>query len=776
MTRAHPIQTEFTSGEFSPLLEGHLNLEKRSGAGLLVQNLLPLKQGALMRRGRTNFVKEVKDSSKRTHLVRFEFSTEQAYQIEFGDQYLRFYRNNSIITATAQNVTGVTKANPAILTYSGSDTYANGEEVYISGVVGMTELNGKFFKVANLNAGANTFELQDIDGNAIDSTLYTSYSSGGSVAEVYTIASPYTQADLFDSNGLFQVMYQQKADGIYLFHGSYAPRILTRTGHAAWALTTIIFEDGPYLALNTTTTTLALSGTSGSVTVTASAITGINNDTGFQTTDIGRTIRWKDPANNWTWLNITAWTSTTEVTAIVSGVVASAGTATVNWRLGAYSGTTGYPSVASFFQDRMVVASNRDYPDRWDMTIPGGYSDLIFYFDPTEPNGTVTDSNGITGTLQSGTVNKIVAMSANEKGLIIITVSQEWVIRPDTNNGVITPTNATSSPVSSIGGAYIKTLDIESGTVFVQRSRRKLLDVVYSFESDRLKPRDLTLLSEHITKGQIVGTAYQQEPINCVWSITGNGLLIGFTYYPDQNVFGWHRHYIGGSFADGEAVVESVSAIPSPDGSRDELWIIVKRTINGVTRRYVEYMSPHYDDLFALEDSACVDCAAIYDGAATSAVTGLDHLEGETVRVMVDGKSHPDLVVISGRITLANSRTGAKIIIGLPYKWAFKSMQMEAGATDGTAQGKTKRITGLVLRLLNTLGLKYGESATGQLDEYDFGQGQSYDETPTLFSGDTEFLRFPAGYGQSGHIYLESDGVFPACVLAIMPRVMTYEK
>lgn len=694
MTKAHPIQTAFNAGEFSPLMEGQINLEKRASAGLLVQNLIPLKQGPLIRRGRTNFVAEVKDSAKRTHLIDFEFSTVQAYQIEVGDQYFRFYRDNG----------------------------------------------------------------QIISGTA------------------YEIASPYVQADLFDTDGLFQIMYAQKADVIYLLHANYAPRALTRTGHTSWTLSTVIFDDGPYLDLNTTATTLTLSGTSGSVTVTASAITGINNNTGFQVTDIGRLIRWKDPANNWTWLTITARTSTTQVTATISGANASAGTATANWRLGVYSATTGYPTVISFFQDRLVLASNDDYPDRWDMTIPAGYSSTTFYFEPTEANGTVTDNNAISGTLQSGSVNKIVWMSSDEKGLIIGTVRQEWIIRPDTNNGVITPTNATSSPISSIGGAYIKPLDIESGTLFVQRARRRLLDVIYSFEVDRLKPRDLTLAAEHITKNQIVGYAFQQEPLNCIWAYTGAGLLIGLTYYPDQAVFGWHRHIIGGSFEDGEAVVECASVIPSPDGSRDELWLIVKRTINGATKRYVEYMSPYYDDETELSDAAHVDSALSYSGVATATVTGLDHLEGETVRVMVDGKSHPDLIVTGGAITLANSRTASKITAGLAYKWAFKSMQIEAGATDGTAQGKTKRITGFILRLLNTLGLKFGESADSQLDEYDFNQGQSYNETPELFTGDTEFLRFPAGYTQSGHIYLEDDGVFPACILATMPRVVTNEK
>lgn len=929
MPKAHPIQAAYNAGEFSPLMEGHINLEKRADAGLLVQNLLALKQGPLMRRGGTKFVKEVKDSSNRTALIPFEFSTIQAYQIEVGDQYFRFYRNNSIITATAQNITDITEADPAVVTYSGSDTYANGDEVYISGVSGMTEVNGKFFIVANVNAGANTFELNDIDGNNIDSTNYTAYTSGGTVAEVYTVASPYEQANLFDSDGLLQMQYAQSADVLFLTTGAYATRSLSRTGHASWTLTSLVLNDGPYLDVNDTATTLTLSGTSGSVTVTASATTGINGNTGFASTDVGRIIRWKDPANNWTWLTITAFTDTTHVTATISGPNASAGTATANWRLGVYSDTTGWPKVVAFFQDRILLANCDDYPDRWDLSITGGYSQGTLYFQPSNAAGTVSDSDAISGTLQSGSINPILWAAADEKGLLLGTAKKEWLVRSSETNSVLTPSNAKADPVSSLGSAYIKPIEAESGVIVAQRARRRVHDIVYSFELDRLKPRDLTLAAEHITQGGLQATAFQQEPVNNIWAIRGDGLLIGQTYYPDQGVFGWGRHPIGGvaSIAqisqsagdnvgdmtgnggldaafDGDtsktaaesakasgltgyvakdwgkgksrtvtqykiwgssdsgydsasgsaaisvslrgsndginwtvlhsttvtdndtanaqtfntgisttqayryhavflsaatspilaqvefygsgttnphAIVESISVIPSSDGTRDELWLIVKRLISGTTRRYVEYMTRYYDSDMDKEDAFHVDCGLTYDGAATDTVTGLDHLLGETVKLMVDGKAHPDLTVselsdgVVG-VTLANSRTGSVIQIGLGNKWAFLSMQIEAGAADGTAQGKTKRITNVVVRLLNTLGLRYGAGPDKELDEYDFDQGSEYDKDTPLFTGDTPPLPWPSGSEQAGQIYLEHDGVFPACIRAIMPRVITQDR
>lgn len=770
MVRASPIKTAFNAGEYSPLMEGHINLERLPDSCRLLQNLIALKQGPAVRRGGTRFVKEVKNSAHNTVLIPFEFNVEQAYQIEAGDEYFRFYTDNAAITATAQSITGITQADPAVLTYSGSDTYANGDEVFITGVSGMTQVNGKFFRVANVNTGANTFELKTTDGVDVDATGFDAYSSGGTVAEVYEVASPYQQEDLLDADGIPLYQYAQSADVLYIVHGLYNTRSLTRTGNASWTVNSMTFNDGPYLPENTTTTTLTLSGTSGSVTVTASATLGINNGQGFLVTDIGRLIRFKDPANNWTWLKITAHTSTTVVTATISGQNASAGTATESWRLGVYSETTGYPKVITFFQDRVLLAGCSAYPDRYDLTRTGGYSDTEFLFAPTDRDGTVTDDAAITGTLQSGQVNVIQWAGTDNAGLVIGTAKKEWIVRPSATNEVLTPENAKADPFSSIGSAPIQPVQAESGTIFVQRARRRLHDIIYSFERDTLKPRDLTIASEHITRTGLCEITFQQEPINTLWARRQDGLLIGETYYPDEAVFAAHRHPLGGN-----GLVKSISVIPSADATRDELWLIVERTIDGTTRKYIEYMTRYYEDDIAKEDAFHVDCGLTYDGAATSTVSGFEHLEGETLKVMVDGRSHPDLEVVDGIITLANDRTGEVITAGLGCPWAFKSQRIEAGSQDGTSQGKTKRITGFVVRLLNTLGLYYGKDET-DFDEYDFNQAASYDEDLALFSGDTEFLLWPNGYETEGSVYLSHDGVFPVCLQAIMPVLSTYDR
>ncbi len=768
MVKASPIQTNMTAGEFSPLLYGHINLEKWAESLRIAQNVICLKQGPVTRRGGSMFVKEVRDSTDTTILIPFKFSDNEAYILEFGDSYIRFYQDYGSVVLTAQNITGITKANPAVLTYSGSDTYANGDEVFITGVVGMTNVNNKFFRVANVNAGANTFELTDTDGNNVNSTSYPAYSSGGTVAEVYQIASPYPHTAL-RSNGLKQIQYTQSADVIYLAHGLYATRALARTSATNWSIAELDLEDGPYLPINTTTTTLTLSGTSGSVTVTASATTGINGNAGFASTDVGRLIRWKDPANNWTWLEITAWTSTTQVTATIRGANASAGTATVNWRLGVYSGTTGYPRAIGFHQDRLVLAGCTDYPDRYDLSITGGFTSTSANFRPSAADGTVADDDAISGNLPSGEVNQIQWIATDDRGLVMGTESQEWVLRSSNNNEVLTPSTAKARPVSAIGSAYIKPIPAESAVLFAQRARRRVHELVYNFQLDRLKPRDLNILAEHITRTQITDMAFQQEPLNCVWAARTDGALLGLTYYPDQGIYAWHKHLLGGT----DTKVLDVAVIPSSDGVRDDLWLIVERTINGTTRRYIEYLTRYYEDDMEKQEAVCVDSALTYEGSATVNITGLEHLEGQTVKVMRDGLSHPDCVVTNGGITLVTP--GGYVTVGLGNRWIVQTQAYEAGATDGTAQGKKKRMTGFVLRLLNTLGLSYGYDADN-LTEYDFNQGLGYGEDTPLFSGETEYLRWPGGYVTEGTVYLTDDGVFPATICAIMPDITTYDR
>lgn len=772
MARVAPLQASFNSGEWSPLMFGRVDLDAYKSALAVCINQIPLIQGGLTRRPGTYFAAEVKDSTKKTRVVGFEFSTTQAYVLEMGDLYFRLYRNNGPVLLTAQNISGITNAAVGVLTYAGADNYANGDVVYLSSIGGMTELNNRYVKVANVNVGANTFELTDMAGANINTTGFGTYTAGGTVEEHYTVTTPYLEADLFT------LKFTQSADVLYVAHPSYAPRKITRTAHTAWTVTTIDFLDGPYLNVNATGTTITLSGTTGSVTVTASAVTGINGGAGFASTDVGRLIRFKDPANNWTWLQITAWTSTTQVTATIRGPNASAGTATVNWRLGVWSDTTGWPGCVTFFEDRLCWAGSPGSPQRIDMSKSSDYENMA----PTAAAGTVADDNAVAVTLNSNDVQVIRWMGSDEKGLIAGTTSAEWIVRPSATSAALSPTNVSAKPSTYYGSANLQPVKAGKATLFTQRAGRKLRELAYVYEVDGFRSPNMSFLAEHATLSGVKDMAYQQEPQSVVWMPREDGVLAGFTYERDQKVLGWHRHILGGYSNAGltaAPLVESVCVIPSADGTRDEVWMVVKRYIGGRSRRYIEYMTKPWERGDAAEDAIHQDCALTYDGSATTTITGAHHLAGETVKIMADGAAHPDVVVTAnGAITL---QAAASVVqIGYGYNSDGQMLRPEAGSQDGTAQGKPMRTHQTTFRFHDTAGIETGANfnATGLGSLKPVIFRQSTDTTGAavpLFSGDKE-IPWDGGWTTENYHCWRNSSVFPHTILAVAPRLNTSDK
>jgi hypothetical protein len=266
--------------------------------------------------------------------------------------------------------------------------------------------------------------------------------------------------------------------------------------------------------------------------------------------------------------------------------------------------------------------------------------------------------------------------------------------------------------------------------------------------------------------------AYQSQPQSIVWMARNDGVLLGFTYEREQEVLAWHRHTLGGVYGNGDAVVESVACIPNPAGTADELWVAGKRTVDGVTRRYIEYMDAMWDDSRDQEDAFYVDCGLTYDGSAVATITGLWHLNGQTVTILADGAAHPDKTVANGAITL--NRSASVVQIGLGYTSAAWTQRAEAASSSGTAQGKLKRINKITVRLWQALGdWKFGTEPTGTLEKIIFRSfGDAAGVAPPLFEGDKD-VTLPGGYESEGRIYWQVTQPFPGTLLALMPEVET---
>ena len=660
----------FTAGQLSPRMEGRTDFQKYFNAGSVINNFVVQPHGPVTRRPGSYYVAEVKDSSKDTRLIPFSFSTTQTYILEFGDQYIRFYKDSGQITT-------------------------------------------------------------------------------GSPAVAYEISTPYLEAELF------QLKFAQSADVMYICHPNHAVRKLTRTGHTSWTLTQVDFTKGPFQDHNLTTTTLTSSHTAegASTVITASATTGINGGDGFKSTDVGRLIHIKDGH-----IKVTGFTSTTEVSGTVEAVISS-GAATDDWALGAFSDTTGHPTCVSFFEQRLVFAGTKEQPQTLFFSVSGDYENMDDNY-----HGTVTDASAMIYTIASNQVNAIQAIKAT-RTLIVITTGGEFTVTSGATEDPVTPTNLNIRKQSSYGAAGVDAISVGNATVFLQRAKRKLRELAYNFDTDGYIAPDLTILSEDITKSGIVQMDYQQEPFSIVWCVRDDGKLVGMTYNRLQDVVAWHEHSFGGT----DAKCKSIAVIDI-DTTEDQVWVIVERTINGSTKKYVEYLTP-YDFNSDLEEFHYVDSGLTYSGSSTTTLSGLDHLEGQTVSIILNGATHPDKTVSSGSVTLDRATTDA--VVGLNYTSKLQTMRIDEGVS-GTDQTKTKRIYDVTVRFFETVGAKVGPDENN-LDNLPFrDSSHPVDQPVPLFTGDKE-TEFPSDYGTDGFVIVKQDQPLPMTILAVYARLELYD-
>ena len=567
----------------------------------------------------------------------------------------------------------------------------------------------------------------------------------------YEISTPYLTAELFD------IKFAQSADVMYITHPSHKTRKLSRTGHTSWTLSEVDFTNGPYLDTNTSTTTITASAhTVGTGrTFTASANT-------FVSTDVGRLIRFRDG-----YAEVTGFTDATIVTVEILKDTGSS-SASTDWSLGAFSNTTGHPSCVSFFEQRLVFAATLSQPQTVFFSKSGDYENM-----DANIGGTVADDDAIIYTIASNQVNAIRFMAAS-RTLIIGTAGGEFTVSGGGDNDAVTPTNILIKKQSNHGAANIDAVAVANATLFVQRAKRKIRELAYNFDVDGYIAPDLTILAEHVTTGGITEMAYQEEPLAIIWCVRDDGELVALTYQREQEVVAWHRHKFGGTFGSGASatgfgVCESVAVIPTED-SEYELYMIIKRTINGATKRYVEYLNTFDFDESDNTSFNFLDSQLSYSGSAATTISGLSHLEGQTVSILADGATHPDKTVSSGSITLDRSATDVKV--GLGYTSLLKTMRIDAGAQNGTSQAKTKRIYEVTARLYESVGVEIGPDLNN-MERVPFRTSSDpMDQGIPPFTGDKE-VEFRGNYDTDGFMIVRQTQPLPLTILSLYPRLVT---
>jgi hypothetical protein len=643
--RISPIVNSFSSGELSPRLMGRTDSDKYTSGAEVMENFIPLPHGGALRRGGTRHIAEVKTSTQEQRLIPFEYSIDQTYDLEIGNEYIRFYTESA-------------------------------------GVYGQVQ-------------------------------------SGGSA---YEITAPWLESEVDD------IQFAQNADIMWLVHPNHPPQRIVRVSHTSWTLTAESFDFTPLNEVNyDDTQTLAFSVLS----------TANQNLTAswslFESSMVGQDmlvdVLHGEPTGEVIHVKVVSITSATvAVVSIESDEAVPSLTATAFWQAPAYTSTNGYPAALVFYEQRLWYAGTTAKPQSMWGSKTGVYNNF---------ETGVNADQALFYTIASDRVNQIKWLAATTV-MMAGTTGGEFRISGG-GESAITPTNVDVRRQTSHGSRRGRPVYVGNAVFFIQRSNTKVRNLSYKWESDAFASDDMTFLAEHVTGTGINHIAFSQIPDNLLLGIRDDGQLLSMVYEPSQDIVGWSRHVTDGKYID--------VSITSRAGN-DRWTFIVERTIDGVTKRYIEiYEEDHF-----------LDCHARYEGTATTSITGLDFLEGKTVSILADGAVHPQKVVSSGAITL--NYAAEDVIVGLEYVSKLTPTRYGANVGDGTSMGRQKRWSEIFVQLSNSAVPKINGVRPPVR-----GVDTTYGTAEPLTSEDVNVRNL--GYNRDGTVEIEHELPLPCHIVAI---------
>ncbi|EPY4432601.1 hypothetical protein ACXDK0_002149 [Klebsiella pneumoniae] len=751
MSKIRPIKRSFNAGILSPVMYGQIDFNKWASAVKYMKNFIPLPQGPARRRGGTQYSGSVKNSSDRVWLASFQFSTTEAFILEFGPGYIRFWFNHAQLLDDENNILEVSTP------WGAGDLTRNGKFglslQQSADVIYITCTNGNY-PVYKLTRNTNT-----------NWSLAEASFSGGPFADINSDKSSVVYTDQFriwseDGNDLPDGtptttslcnitantdIFQASHVGCLFYIEASTDAVDDDTGHSgyipAWAAGTSetfsagVFcrSDGKYYE--------DMDGTkTGNTQPTWTA--GAHRDGSG-----GDASLWRYSGGGWGIIEITAVNSATSATGkIVTELPPSVRNTvgkTYKYAFGDWSDVLRYPQFAAFFRGRLVFAGRQKI---WS-SVAGDLQN----FSPMT-NGYEAESDDSINDRIDDTQDTMQWIVASAGKIFIGTAGYEFAYGEQSLTSVFGAGNTKVELNSTIGSNEVQAERLFDRVAFVQRAGRKVMIAAYDSGSDSFTATNACILAPHLFTSEIIALAYQQEPNRILWVLLEEGRLLGLTYDAEENITGWHDHDIGGT-------VESIKVIPDIDGGRDELWMVVKRTINGATVRYLEYMLPEFDSAFDTQEWARVlDCMLTYDGDAVTEVSGLSHLEGETVAVVTDGATHASQTVSDGKISL--DWESSVVHVGLNNAAEIITLPLEGGI---------KRFAKARLRFLDTLGGKFGDDGGKYLDKLrarDYSDNM--DEAPPLFNG-VVTVPWPGEFNENGSIRIVQDLPQPMTIVSIDP-------
>lgn len=705
----------FVFGETSSLLAARSDLLKYPAGCGIMRNFIPLLQGPAQRRGGTRFIAQTGSGGQPVILAEFTRSESISYIIEIG----------------ARTVSGE-------------------EQGY-----------ARFFR----------------DGQPIRVSDASD--------DPYELFTPWLQADLFDAQGLPALKWVQSADVLFVVCPTKPPYRINRFGDNNWTLSLLggwgargspqaiaLYKERLVMAVGHKLY-FSQSGAFENFELKTYVMTEISATGNTYATFSGDTIRVQSDF---------ALTSTVSFMPGEASFVRSADGRTVT--------ATAIDPEEGFSRVTVAILGSTAYgwflDTRTSTTLVGGSLDkhgakitgLTVTFDPETTEVTTNTSGGDGVTLRprsdvvaaddpieieilSEQVDDVTWLSPGED-LLVGTTGGEFAIGAQSSADPLGPKNIKISPQTAFGSAPIQALRVGSVLLFVQRSGMKIREFLYDSYSENYVAGDISAAAEHITRGGVTAIAWQSEPLETVWMVRADGVLLGLTYSKDQEMAAWHRHHLGG-----EGQVSHLAVIPAVHGGRDELWLSVRHEVNGETVYYLERLEPGHEYGGVQTDCFFVDSGITVKGSGLTVVTGLSHLEGLEVDILADGGVQPRQIVQAGRVTLDSP---ADIVqAGLPYRSVLETVNLDLEMKDGVVQGRIKRFTQVQLMLIESLGGAIGDLETGALTDLDYRLGSTpLDSPPELFTG-LKMVNWPGSFDRQGRLGVVQDAPLPLTLAAIYP-------
>lgn len=786
------IQSNFNAGELSPDLAGHIDIDRYTNGAKSMLNTVPQLSGGGKRRGGTRIIARAKYPDRTTRLIPFVFNKAQAYQLELGDLYARFY------TPAGQIVSGVTPIEIAtpypqsevfnVEFTQGSDTMFLANELFpIKRLVRLSS--------AAWTLGDAPFDPGPIDEIGVRPTVPVTLSSITPGTATATTTSPvFLPSDigrnLVSGSGIAEIVGYTSATLVTLdINAAFSANVL---GGNTWKL-----DQSPQVALTPSNSgpvdgsisltadglpvnVTSLSLTSGTMTLTTDTPHGISIGqnfvlSGFESAGLDGLYAAVTTPNTLTLTFVfngsllaggtfgalyaygvgSAWRGGDEgsyvsingglvlLTQIIStskafGQIITELSATVtapasSWSMksAVWNPVDGYPRAVSRFQQRLYAAGSPNFPE----TIWASGTGLYFDFTP----GT-NDDNAFSYAADSDQINEIVHL-ASSKILAVLTQGEEFSVTGGSSSS-ITPTNIDISSQSVFGSAQARPVRVANELIYAQRAGKKIRCMAYDFNTDSFRSQNLTRLAAHITGPGIIDMAFQAEPNPVVWMVRSDGVMASLTYDKDDNVCGFAQHTTDGLF-------KSVCAIPGPDG--DIVQVVVQRTVNGQPVQYIEQF----------DDDVMTDAAILgTNGAGATVWTGLDLLEGKTCDVKADGVFMGQFTVTGGQITLP--RTATSIEVGLHYDSEIVTLPPNAGGGITTSQGNQVKSGDAIVRMLGSINLLVDDQ---RVAFQEFG-ANVLDKAPAPFTGDKDISRM--GWDKFSSVTLKQDQPYEWHVLAFI--------